>query len=99
MAGLSFQASNVDEETALEKYQKFSAVRNAQIDEEALRGNDNTLDITFRSHIPVLTFRYIRTAIPKALSKPKFITCGTPSSKQLEIGRTTWEEPVVARGS
>lgn len=47
----------------LQSFNKVVDVRKAILDEEAQKGNENTLDFTVSSHIPVLSFRYTGTHI------------------------------------
>lgn len=55
------------EAEALQRLQAALRVSNGHIDQEAQRGDNHTLDITVRSHIPALTFRYVHTTIPSTL--------------------------------
>ncbi|KAJ6437482.1 killer toxin subunits alpha beta protein [Purpureocillium lavendulum] len=58
---------DAEEAEALRNFRASTEARNAQIDDEAKRGDNHTLDVTVQSHIPVLTFRYINTTIPLAV--------------------------------
>ncbi|RGP78941.1 hypothetical protein FLONG3_2846 [Fusarium longipes] len=55
------------QDEALRSLQAALRISRGHIDEEAQRGNCHTLDVTVQSHIPVLTFRYVRTTIPMPL--------------------------------